>query len=108
MRKTDTKVPVAMREAPSQEICKAWRKHFQNKIQWTGCRGTRKAHLNARWVELFSAGEYATVEEGIAWWDQTFAWCAKSKVLREMKFFELEWLISPGNFDKTMEGRYHD
>jgi hypothetical protein len=81
----------------------------------------RKALLRARWREsaqnnAYSDG-YSTADEGLAFWREFFEGVAESRFLtgraagrgdRKPFVADLEWLMSPGNFVKLIEGKYHD
>jgi hypothetical protein len=82
----------------------------------------RRAYLRSRWRAKSkpngTGAGYTTVEAGIEWWRQFFAWVAQSKFLtgqagvsngRSKPFVaDLEWLVTPNNFAKVIEGKYHD
>jgi hypothetical protein len=72
-------------------------------------QGERAKHLQARWREL-------PERQSLAWWDQFFEHCAGSPFLTgraqprrpgERPFeVSLDWIVSPGNFQKIIEGAY--
>ncbi|MDR0770159.1 MAG: hypothetical protein LBE75_03040, partial [Burkholderiales bacterium] len=78
---------------------------------------TRQGYLQSRWREKLAAGEYATTDEGVAWWRRYFAYVAKSDFLcgrtqarndRQPFVADLEWLVKPTNFAKVIEGKYEN
>ena len=78
---------------------------------------TRDGLISARWRQLFADGKAKTKEEGIALFRDFFAFCQTSKFLtgrvpsrdKDARPFmaDLQWLMGPTNFAKTVEGRYH-
>jgi uncharacterized protein YdaU (DUF1376 family) len=95
---------------PHVEIIKRYAEHLpmgrQVKPPW---KGERAKNLQARWRELVE-------RQSVEWWDQLFEHCAKSKFLtgraaprrQGEKPFEvsLDWIVSPSNFQKIIEGAY--
>lgn len=76
---------------------------------------TRRSHLQQRWREMYSAGEFKTQDEGLAAFADYFKFVARShfltgraKQIGDRKPFvaDLEWLVKPGNFAKVIEGKY--
>jgi hypothetical protein len=82
----------------------------------------RQALLRARWRESWvriskKRGRPVTREELLDGWKVFFEYVAKSKFLtgqapstkkdRPPFVADLEWLISPTNFSKVYEGKYH-
>jgi hypothetical protein len=73
---------------------------------WTG---TREKHLQARWRE-------DPKRQSLEWWSRFFSYVSKSEFLtgraapardRDPFVVSLDWLVSPQNFAKTVEGKYH-
>lgn len=96
---------------PHQEIIGLYAKHLpmgrQVKAPWAG---ERAKHLQARWRE-------SNERQSLPWWDQFFEHCAKSHFLTGRttprwgkRPFEvsLDWIVSPTNFQKVIEGAYDD
>lgn len=84
---------------------------------WTDARQTL---LRGRWRERAKpkgkARGYGTMEDGLVWWRDFLAYCAKSEFLtgrapgRDGKppfMANLEWIVTPSNFVKIIEGNYH-
>lgn len=108
--KGENRSTVSTSACPHQEIIALYHEHLPmgrqvNPRLW---KGTRAKHLQARWRE---DPERQTVE----WWDKFFAYCAKSNFLtgrvpprpgRTPFEVSLDWLVSPDNFVKVMEGTY--
>lgn len=76
---------------------------------------TRRSHLQQRWREMHSAGEFKTQDEGLEAFADYFKFVARShfltgraKQIGDRKPFvaDLEWLVKPGNFAKVIEGKY--
>ena len=79
-------------------------------------RGARADHLRARWRETAEAKRWADKAEGLAYLRRLFGYCRQSAFLmgktepargRRPFAFELEWLVSPGNWARVHEGKYH-
>ena len=73
--------------------------------------------VSARWRQVFADGKAHNREEGLLLFREFFAYCRESKFLtgqakaqapdRAPFMADLQWLMSPTNFAKTVEGRYH-
>lgn len=69
---------------------------------------TRKAKLRARWKE-------DPRRQSLEWWGKFFGYIAESDFLtgktastgRQPFELDLEWIVSPTNFVKIVEGKYH-
>ena len=77
--------------------------------------GTRQQHLAARWRERWKSKNYSTQVEGLAYFRKLFEyigrecdWLMGKIPGRNGKpfFATLEWIVSPGNFAKIIEGNY--
>lgn len=77
--------------------------------------GTRQQHLAARWRERWKSKNYSTQAEGLAYFRKLFEyiwrecdWLMGRIPGRNGKpfFATLEWIVSPGNFAKIIEGNY--
>ena len=77
--------------------------------------GTRQQHLAARWRERWKSKSYSTQAEGLAYFRRLFEyigrecdWLMGRIPGRNGKPFlaTLEWIVSPGNFAKIIEGNY--
>ena len=77
--------------------------------------GTRQQHLAARWRERWKPKNYSTQAEGLAYFRKLFEyigrecdWLMGKIPGRNGKpfFATLEWIVSPGNFAKIIEGNY--
>ena len=77
--------------------------------------GTRQQHLAARWRERWKSKNYSTQAEGLAYFRKLFEyiwrecdWLMGRIPGRNGKPFlaTLEWIVSPGNFAKIIEGNY--
>ena len=74
---------------------------------------SRKRHISARWREV-CAEDRCDEDEALAFFKAYFELVAKSRFLtgrtqsRDGRVFkaDLEWLVKPNNFAKTIEGRY--
>lgn len=109
---TTTGNPPGIPACPHQEILKLYARHLpmgrQVRPPWNG---ERAKHLQARWREL-------PERQRIEWWGEFFAHCSKSPFLTGRvpsrrpgdKPFEIsiDWIVSPGNFQKIIEGKYDE
>ena len=103
---------------PHQEILNLWKKNLPHLAQPRSWEGNRVAMLKARWIQAakpspYSEEGYATVAEGLEWWDSFFAYLAKHTNLA--KGFEsngrvwrpdLPWVLNASNFQKIVDGKY--
>lgn len=107
-------------DCPQQEILKAYAKRLPMLTQPRVWDGSRAATLKARWtycakVNGVSKG-YSTKAEGVAFWDEFFAYVARQKKLTEGITYadgsgtiwkpDLPWLLKAENFAKVVEGKY--
>lgn len=80
-------------------------------------RGAKADHLRARWRETATAKHWADVDQGLLYLRKLFAYVGQSRFLtgrvtpREQDkppfVVTLAWLVKPANWDKTIEGTYH-
>ena len=77
--------------------------------------GTRQQHLAARWRERWKSKNYSTQAEGLAYFRKLFEYIGREcdwlmgrvPGRNDKPFFAtLEWIVSPGNFAKIIEGNY--
>ena len=103
---------------PHQEILNLWRKNLPHLAQPRSWEGSRVGMLKARWIQAakpssYSEDGYATVQEGLEWWDSFFTYIAKHSTLA--KGYEsngrvwtpdLPWVLNATNFQKIVDGKY--
>ena len=103
---------------PHQEILNLWKKNLPHLAQPRSWEGSRVATLKARWIQAakpspYSEEGYATVAEGLEWWDSFFGYLASRTTLA--KGFEsngrvwtpdLPWVLNATNFQKIVDGKY--
>lgn len=80
-------------------------------------RGTRADHLRARWRETAEEKGWQSQAEGLAYMRKLFGYIGQSQFLtgrvptrdptKRLFVIELEWLVSPRNWAKVLEGKYH-
>jgi uncharacterized protein YdaU (DUF1376 family) len=112
-------VPAAAQQAriprcPTEEIIKSFHKHLPMLPAVVVVNASRKAAISARWREVVTTDKMG-LEAGIEWFDWFFAHAAKSRFLtgrttsRDGRSWhaDLDWLMKPVNFAKTIEGNYH-
>ncbi|GAA5786116.1 replication protein [Chitiniphilus shinanonensis] len=69
----------------------------------------RQRLLLARWKDRWSAGKYATQEEGVTYWKRFFAKVARTPFLRgdnEDWRPDFAWFLNAENFLKVVEGKF--
>lgn len=100
---------VARPDCPHQEIIAAFHAALPMGTQVRVWNGARAKHLQARWREDVK-------RQSIDWWQRFFGYVAKSEFLtgrapsardRDPFVVSLDWLVSPQNFAKVIEGKYH-
>lgn len=94
------------------EVLPALPQHLPS--QW---RGTREQHLKARWRECAVEKGWVSQTEGLEFFRRLFGYVGQSQFLsgrarsanpsRPAFQAELEWLVAPANWAKTIEGKYH-
>lgn len=106
-------------ECPHLEVLTLWAEvlpelpqHLPS--QW---RGKRADHLRARWRETSKAEGWKDKSEGLDYFRKLFAYVGRSRFLtgkvhqrdptQRTFVIELEWLVSPNNWAKVLEGKYH-
>ena len=103
---------------PHQEILRLWKQHLPHLAQPRSWEGSRVSTMKARWIQAgkpsaYSEEGYATVEEGIQWWESFFSYIAKDTKLPQG--FEtsgrvwrpdLPWVLNATNFQKIVDGKY--
>lgn len=107
---------------PQQEIINLYHELLPSNPKTVSWTKAREAKLRSRWREISVSKNsqlgngYATVQEGVTWWRDFLGYCAKSRFLtgktepspgRRPFVATLEWIISPNNFPKIIEGTYH-
>lgn len=105
-------------DCPHMEIIDLWAEIMPDKQQpsknmWGGT--PRQRDLAARWKAGFTIKHertgkplYTTRDEGLAWWGRFFAFLRKSEwLMRDHRWFKLDWVVNKTNFTKIMELSYH-
>lgn len=104
--------PVSSKAAdpcPHQEIVNLYHQTLPTGRQVRIWNDTRKAKLRARWKE-------DAKRQNLEWWAKFFGYIAESDFLtgratsttgRAPFELDLEWIVSPTNFVKIVEGKYH-
>jgi uncharacterized protein YdaU (DUF1376 family) len=111
----------ALPDCPHQQLIALYQKHLPGHRQPARWDGERMEAMRQRWRECsrptsFGDG-YATLADGIAFWDKFFAHVAATRKLRdgitsnergEARTWRpsLDWLVQRGNFTKVIEGAY--
>lgn len=77
----------------------------------------RTQSMRSRWRFVMSEKKYTSEAEGLEWFSKFFEFCNRSPFLRGEgspnrvtgRVFtpDLEWILKPSNFDKIIDGRYH-
>jgi hypothetical protein len=94
------------------EVLPALPQHLPS--QW---RGAREQHLKARWRECAVEKGWVSQTDGLEFFRRLFSYVGQSQFLsgrarsanpsRPAFQAELEWLVAPANWAKTLEGKYH-
>lgn len=101
--------PPAAASCPHREIIALYHQHLPMGTQVRVWNGTRAKHLQARWREDRN-------RQSLGWWERFFKYIAESEFLtgqtqpapgRDPFVVSLDWLVSPQNFAKVIEGKYH-
>ena len=93
---------------PHQQIIDLYHQHLPTGRRVKVWNTARKAKLRARWRE-------EKKRQSLDWWERFFVFIAKSDFLtgktdtpgRTPFELDLEWIITPTNFVKVVEGKYH-
>lgn len=93
---------------PHQAIIELYHQTLPTGRQVRIWNDTRKAKLRSRWKE-------DPKRQNLAWWGKFFGYIAESDFLtgktasagRPPFELDLEWIVSPTNFVKIIEGKYH-
>jgi uncharacterized protein YdaU (DUF1376 family) len=104
-------------DCPHQDVLALWAEMLPSlpqhlASQW---RGSRADHLRARWRETATEKGWKDSKQGIEYFRKLFAYVGRSEFLtgratqqgRRPFIVELEWLVSPSNWAKVHEGKYH-
>lgn len=109
----------AVPDCPQREILALYANHLPMLTQPRLWEGQRAELLRTRWRVCSKRNEiwpgYATVEGGLAFWDQFFSDVAKASKLTNgiprgdgsSWKPDLPWLLKAENFAKVIEGKYH-
>ena len=103
--------PVSSKAAdpcPHQAIIDLYHQTLPSGRQVRIWNDTRRAKLRARWKE-------DPKRQSVEWWGKFFGYIAESDFLtgkaasvnRPPFELDLEWIVSPANFVKIVEGKYH-
>jgi uncharacterized protein YdaU (DUF1376 family) len=110
----------AIPDCPHLEILSLWAEVLPALPQHSPSlwNGARASHLRARWRETAAAKGWTTKDQGLAYFRRVFAHVGNSSFLtgrvptrdptRRPFVIELEWLVSPGNWAKVLEGKYSE
>jgi hypothetical protein len=108
----------SMPDCPHQKILEIYGKHLPHLAQHRTWEGHRQTSLRARWVQAsapssYSPKGYKTTEEGLAWWNDFFAYIANETKLAagfesngRLWLPDLEWIVKSANFNKIIDGKY--
>lgn len=79
-------------------------------------RGAKADHLRTRWRETAEAKKWPDAAAGLLYFRRLFGYVGQSAFLtgrgatmggKRPFMIELEWLVTPANWDKVHEGKYH-
>ena len=112
----DEPMPPGVPACPHGAIRQLWADvlpHLPQHRIWTE---TRRRHLQARWRETAVEKGWTEQAQGLEYFRRLFRYVGQSKFLtgngvpqpgRPPFVCELEWLLLPGNWAKTIEGKFH-
>jgi hypothetical protein len=103
-------------DCPQQKVLAVYREELPSLTQPRTWRSNDAVALRARWNEKKKEGKFSTPEEGLDYFRKFFRYVAKSPFLmgrvasRDGRAFkaDLRWLMKAANFDKVLEGKYHE
>lgn len=101
---------------PHQKVLAVYGEELPELSQPRTWRSNDQTALRARWNEKKKEGKFASQEEGIEYFRKFFRYVRKSAFLmgkvtgRNGRAFQadIRWLLKASNFDKVLEGRYHE
>lgn len=101
---------------PQQKVLAVYREELPSLTQPRTWRSNDATALRARWNEKKKEGKFSTTEEGLDYFRKFFRYVARSPFLmgkvanREGRAFQadIRWLVKAANFDKVLEGKYHE
>ena len=101
---------------PHQRILEAYREVLPELSQPRTWRANEQSALKARWSEKRKEGKFTTEDEGVEYFKRFFQYVRGSDFLmgkvsnRDGKAFQadIRWLVKARNFDKVVEGKYHE
>lgn len=101
---------------PHNRILDVYREVLPEMTQPRTWRANEMTALKARWNEKKKEGKFTTEDEGVEYFRKFFQYVRKSDFLmgkvtnRDGKAFQadIRWLVKAGNFDKVVEGKYHE
>lgn len=104
---------------PQKELLALYAKHLPGLTQPRLWEGRRAESMRARWIGCAKKNDvwpgYASLEDGLAFWDKFFAGVASSTTLTDgikrgdgsVWKPDLPWLLKAENFAKVIDGKYH-
>jgi uncharacterized protein YdaU (DUF1376 family) len=101
---------------PHQQLVDLFHKTLPELPEVRIWNSTRESLLKARWRETSKRLEWASVQDGLEYFEKLFTWIRQSKFLMGQvnpkpgqRAFEceLEWILRPQNWAKLIEGKYH-
>lgn len=108
--------PYVPPDCPHDLVLNTWAEVLPELPQHTEWGTTRQSHLRARWREKAAAFRWPDQATGLAYFRKLFTYVRKSRFLMgkvppkpgATQFqAELAWCVSPGNWQKLLEGFYH-
>lgn len=101
---------------PQQKVLAVYREELPSLTQPRTWRSNDATALRARWNEKKKEGKFSTPEEGLDYFRKFFRYVGKSPFLmgkvanRDGRAFQadIRWLMKAANFDKVLEGKYHE
>lgn len=113
---SETAVSDSSGSCPHQRILDVYRETLPSLSQPRTWRANDQTALRTRWNEKRKEGKFSTVDEGVEYFRKFFRYVGKSSFLmgrvtsRDGRTFQadIRWLLKASNFDKVLEGKYHE
>lgn len=113
---SETAVSDPSGSCPHQRILEAYRETLPSLSQPRTWRANDQTTLRTRWNEKRKEGKFSTVDEGVEYFRKFFKYVGQSAFLmgrvtsRDGRTFQadIRWLLKASNFDKVLEGKYHE
>lgn len=101
---------------PQQKVLAVYREELAGLSQPRTWRSNDQTALRARWNEKKREGKFSSQEEGVEYFRRFFRYVGQSAFLmgrvtgKDGRAWQadIRWLLKASNFDKVLEGKYHE